>query len=105
MTPKYGSGQQVGTRAEARRSRARGIGPVTSALVVRSARPPAFFQFDRYHRQHYARYSWGGTEECEEHFTGSWSRQTVHFARWMTQLIEQTDPTSPTTAPSVVPLL
>jgi YesN/AraC family two-component response regulator len=45
--------------------------------------------FDRYLHQHYALYSWGGSEELEEHFAGSWPHQVLHVARWIAHLEHQ----------------
>jgi hypothetical protein len=65
-------------------------GAEVSRLEYTDGHPPAYFQFDRYLHQHYALYSWGGSEELEEHFAGSWPHQVLHVARWVAHLEHQT---------------
>jgi hypothetical protein len=64
-------------------------GAEVSRLEYSSGYPRAYFQFDRYLHQHYALYSWGGREELEEHFAGTWPHQVLHVARWIAHLEHQ----------------
>ena len=41
-----------------------------------------FFQFDRHQGHHYAIYTAGNDGNVEEHFPGTWERQTLYFASW-----------------------
>jgi len=61
-------------------------GAHVTRLEYATGRGPAFFQFDRYLHKHYALYSWGDGDELEEHFTGTWSHQVMHVARWIARL-------------------
>jgi hypothetical protein len=61
-------------------------GAQVTRLEYANGHSPAYFQFDRYLRQHYALYSWGNGAELEEHFAGTWPHQVLHVARWVARL-------------------